>query len=203
MPVRRGPGTERGCDRTRPERTVRSAHLCPPAPRRTARSPRSVAAPAAAPGQARAGCSRGAARWRGQECCPGRLRAAPWLAGIGRRLRSEERAEHPAPVRARREEETPAQSIGETRREQTPPAAPRGRLIANLAAAGGGGEQVGERCRLPAPPVPSPPQGAALRRRVRRAASRGAARDGPSRAAGLPSGRAGIASVGIGREGLL
>lgn len=135
---------------------MRGTHLCPPAPRRTARSPRSAAAPAAAvPGGARAGCSRGAARWRGPECCPGRLRAAPWLAGIGRRLRSEERLEHPARVRARGEEETPAQSIGQMGNEQTPPAAPRGRLIANLAAAGGGGgrwESGAASPRRPSPP---------------------------------------------------
>lgn len=91
-------------------------------------------------------------------------------AGSGWRLwqRSEERAEHPARVRARGEGgDSGSEHQGDGDRQQTnssgcsPPAAPRGRLITNLAGGGGGWrEQVGERCRLPARPFPSPPRGA-------------------------------------------
>lgn len=88
-------------------------------------------------------------------------------AGSGWRLwqQSEERAEHPARVRAWGEEETPAQSIRETRTgsKQTPPAAPRQPLPAaasSLTSPAAERGQVGERCRLPALPFPSPPQGA-------------------------------------------
>ena len=93
-------------------------------------------------------------------------------AGSSWRLwqRSEERAEHPARVRARGEEETPAQSIRETGTgsKQTPPAAPRGRLITNLA--GGGGGAGGRAVPPPRAALPPPRPREHLRRRERRRA---------------------------------
>lgn len=90
-------------------------------------------------------------------------------AGSGWRLweGSEERAEHPPRVRARGEEETPAQSIRETGTgsKQTPPAAPRQPLpaaassLAAPAAEGGAGGRAVPPPRAALPRL-SPPRGA-------------------------------------------
>lgn len=132
-------------------------------------------------------------------------------AGSGWRLwqRSGEGAEHPARVRARGEEETPAQSIRETgtSSKQTPPAAPRQPLLAaasSLTSPAAEGKRREGRWENGAasPRCPSPPRpGEHLRRRERRPAPQRGGGGSRGRAAARPRAERRVEGSCEGRRG--